>query len=112
MPADRPVDRIERAFQEGKPITDALKKAAKLAKREHDVRGSARNRLLALGRKARIGEVIEPQVSAGTPNGIVLDAYLFMELRPLRTKRDYTTALKGAEALWDAPLAQRKRWCC
>ena len=26
-----------------------------------------------------------------------------MELRPIRTKRDYQAALKEAEALWDAP---------
>ena len=28
-----------------------------------------------------------------------------MELRPIRTKRDYSLALKDAEALWDAPAA-------
>ena len=26
-----------------------------------------------------------------------------MELRPIRTKRDYNLAMKEAEALWDAP---------
>ncbi len=60
MPSRKPVDTVELAFRQVKPIHDALKKAAKLAKREHDVRRSARNRLLALGRKARVGEVIEP----------------------------------------------------
>ena len=28
-----------------------------------------------------------------------------MELRPIRTKREYRTALKEVEALWDAPQA-------
>lgn len=27
-----------------------------------------------------------------------------MEIRPIRTKRDYNLALKVAEALWDAPV--------
>ncbi len=27
-----------------------------------------------------------------------------MEIRPIRTKRDYNVALKEAEARWDAPV--------
>ena len=30
-----------------------------------------------------------------------------MELRPIRTKRDYDIALKGAELLWDAPAGSK-----
>ena len=31
-----------------------------------------------------------------------------MELRPIRTKREYRTALKEVEALWDAPQRTRE----
>ena len=31
-----------------------------------------------------------------------------MELKPIRTKRDYETALKQAEAWWDAPAGSRQ----
>ncbi|MGE0820925.1 MAG: type II toxin-antitoxin system HigA family antitoxin [Candidatus Binatia bacterium] len=31
-----------------------------------------------------------------------------MELRPLKTKRDYLAALKEAEALWDAPEGSKE----
>lgn len=30
-----------------------------------------------------------------------------MELRPVRTKRDYEAALKSAETLWDAPVGSK-----
>ena len=30
-----------------------------------------------------------------------------MELRPIRTKRDYNLAMKEAEALWDAPAGSK-----
>ncbi len=30
-----------------------------------------------------------------------------MELRPIRTKRDYEAALKSAETLWDAPVGSK-----
>ena len=30
-----------------------------------------------------------------------------MELRPIRTKRDYDIALKEVELLWDAPADQK-----
>ena len=30
-----------------------------------------------------------------------------MELRPIRSKRDYEAALKSAETLWDAPVGSK-----
>lgn len=34
----RPLDPVELAFKQGKPIDDAVKKAAKLAKKAHETR--------------------------------------------------------------------------
>jgi antitoxin component HigA of HigAB toxin-antitoxin module len=31
-----------------------------------------------------------------------------MELRPIKTKREYQAALKEAERLWDAPAGREK----
>lgn len=44
MAAKKVFDPVELAFQQVKPIHDALKKAARLAKREHEIRRRLRTR--------------------------------------------------------------------
>ena len=52
MPSKKTVDRVSLVFHQGTPVDDALRKAARLAKKEYDAREAARKRLATLHRKS------------------------------------------------------------